>query len=233
MISIKKTAENGGVLVAPERISEQEGVDCVYTRDGCQGGWPTTYWNFTRNANGANLNSAYPYKASYSGACLNQSVKTADSPRASSYGRIAYSLSNVHAKLEMAPLSVALSAGNTVWRNYSGGVVMANAGCPTTIDHAVVLVGFEPGTEIAVPATDPVCRNARKNELKRGCRDGLSLDGNQCCSSGSPATTTQVGGVWNIQNSWGSWGENGFIRFEVVDGAGVCGMNNYLDYLMV
>lgn len=141
MVSLKET-EAAGSLVAPVRVSEQEGVDCVYNRDGCQGGWPIDYWSFTRNNNGANLNSDYPYQAAYSQSCLNQSLKTADSPRATGWGRINYTLSNVHAKLSEAPISVCLAAGNTVFRNYSGGVIMANAGCPTRIDHAVVLVGF-------------------------------------------------------------------------------------------
>merc|ERR1712079_880161 len=34
---------------------------------------------------------------------------------------------------------------------------------------------------------------------------------------------------WKIQNSWGTgWGDQGFILFEIAEGAGVCGMNSYI-----
>jgi len=33
---------------------------------------------------------------------------------------------------------------------------------------------------------------------------------------------------WKLQNSWGShWGDNGFIKFEIQDGDGVCRINKY------
>ena len=62
MVSIKRTAANGGVLVAPERLSEQQLVDCTtntaanfarwgkyYNNGGCNGGWMPYAWNFTRD----------------------------------------------------------------------------------------------------------------------------------------------------------------------------------------
>ena len=61
MVSIKKTAANGGVRVAPVRLSEQQQVDCTtgsaanvtkwgksYGNSGCNGGWMTNSWNFTK-----------------------------------------------------------------------------------------------------------------------------------------------------------------------------------------
>jgi len=37
---------------------------------------------------------------------------------------------------------------------------------------------------------------------------------------------------WKIQNSWGTnWGDKGFVLFEIADGAGVCGMNSYIEWV--
>ena len=189
MISVRDSAAAGS-LVAPVRVSEQEGVDCVYGRDGCQGGWPTDYWAMTRSRSGAQFNSNYSYSGRYNGACLNQEGKTEANPRCATSGRISYSLSNVHAKLEIAPVSVALAAGNSVWSNYRGGIVTAAAGCPTRLDHAVVLVAFTPGQEVIIPATEESCRPKRKNE-KRGCKGGLRDNGaGECCLAGSEERVT-------------------------------------------
>jgi len=36
---------------------------------------------------------------------------------------------------------------------------------------------------------------------------------------------------WIVKNSWGtSWGENGYIRLEMTDGNGTCGINQYVAY---
>lgn len=40
------------------------------------------------------------------------------------------------------PVNVAVAAGNNVFRNYSSGIISADSGCPTEIDHAIVAVGY-------------------------------------------------------------------------------------------
>lgn len=36
---------------------------------------------------------------------------------------------------------------------------------------------------------------------------------------------------WIIQNSWSRhWGDNGFIKIEITDGKGVCGINGDVEY---
>ena len=94
----------------------------------------------------------------------------------------------MHAKLAEAPISVALAAGNNVWRYYSGGLVTTSSGCPTQLDHAVVLVAFTPGQEVEVPAVPEQCRPKLKNE-KKWCRDGSTAKGSECCTEAQPATT--------------------------------------------
>lgn len=37
---------------------------------------------------------------------------------------------------------------------------------------------------------------------------------------------------WKIQNSWSDrWGDKGFILFEIAEGKGVCGMNQYVEWV--
>merc|ERR1712156_1417243 len=47
-------------------------------------------------------------------------------------------------------------------------------------------------------------------------------------SSGMSNAATYEHNYWKIQNSWGTnWGDQGFVLFEIAEGAGVCGMNSY------
>ena len=45
-------------------------------------------------------------------------------------------------KLQQGPLSLAVSAGNSCWRWYTGGILSEKDECPTAIDHGVALVGL-------------------------------------------------------------------------------------------
>ena len=48
-------------------LSEQQLVDCVYARDGCDGGIMTTAWNYLIYNNGINTESSYPYTSNSTG----------------------------------------------------------------------------------------------------------------------------------------------------------------------
>ena len=62
-----------------------------------------------------------------------------------------------------------------------------------------------------------------------------------CCwyETVTTTSTTTTGGTgeaatWRVQNSWGTdWGDDGFITYAVEDGAGVCGLNEDVDYVVV
>jgi C1A family cysteine protease len=45
------------------------------------------------------------------------------------------------AALTKGPVSVALAAGNTFFKNYKGGIIDSPF-CPTNLDHGVLLVGY-------------------------------------------------------------------------------------------
>ena len=58
------------------------------------------------------------------------------------YGQVAEDTASIKAAIENGPVSVAVAAGNDVFRNYSSGVVTEADGCPTRLDHAIQAVGW-------------------------------------------------------------------------------------------
>lgn len=57
---------------------------------------------------------------------------------------------------------------------------------------------------------------------------------NDCTSSSSSSTTTGDVSYWIIQNSWGTWwGEDGFVRYAVEDGMGICDLYVDTHYVIV
>lgn len=114
------------------RHSEQEMVDC--TNGSCNGGWMTDVFGWSRT-NGSSSNADYPYKAA-NGTCNPSPTKVS---KVANYGYISRSVTAMEDYLQASgPISVAVSAGNSVWYGYAGGIVSS---CPTTIDHGVVIVG--------------------------------------------------------------------------------------------
>ena len=59
----------------------------------------------------------------------------------SSYGKTHGTDANL-ARLDQQPVNVAVAAGNNVFMNYQSGIITADLGCPTKIDHAIVAVGW-------------------------------------------------------------------------------------------
>jgi len=55
------------------RLSEQEGVDCDKTSEGCNGGWMSNYWKMSSKI-GSQANETYKYEDK-DGACRNQTNK--------------------------------------------------------------------------------------------------------------------------------------------------------------
>lgn len=45
------------------------------------------------------------------------------------------------ARLDIGPMSVALSAGNTPFQYYTGGIISSTA-CNATVDHAIGVIGY-------------------------------------------------------------------------------------------
>ena len=54
-------------------------------------------------------------------------------------------------------MTVAVHASHSIFRYYSQGVVTSVSGCPTSLDHAIVIVGYaETGSDLPIPDADPL-----------------------------------------------------------------------------
>ena len=145
------TAMEGMVAIrddaTPIRLSEQEAVDCVTASYGCNGGWMDTAWNYWQ-ANGASTNADYPYMGVDQN-CMHDSGSS-DLTYAQANGQITTNITDAANQLRVGPMTVAVAAGNSCWRYYSGGVVGTGDECGATrLDHAVILVAY---TEVAAGA---------------------------------------------------------------------------------
>ncbi|CAK4107594.1 unnamed protein product, partial [Aphanomyces euteiches] len=119
-------------------LAEQQVVSCDKASYGCNGGFPSSAIDFERK--GLCLESAYPYTSGNSGqtgTCQSSCTKKTLSLGATVQTQGEDSLVTV---LNTQPATVVVTAGNSVWRNYKGGVVTQ---CPSAeSDHAVIAVGY-------------------------------------------------------------------------------------------
>jgi len=143
------TAIKTGVL---NDLSEQQGVDCSTIREGwqdmgCNGGWYYDLWSYVTANGGLTLESCYPYTSGVTtktGTCQKTCKPESGTKILSQVTVTPYSDSNMLNALYINPVSVAIEADTKVFQLYKSGV-FSDAGCGTTLDHAVVLVGW--GTE--------------------------------------------------------------------------------------
>jgi len=150
---------------APLHFSEQQIVDCTlrdnpyndvdYGMWGCQGGWMDAAWKFQK-ANGAMLEADYPYTSGRTGretTCAHDDSKVVG--KAKEWGQITTNVSDMKDVAMEQPLSVALNASSSAFQFYSSGVVRAGDGCGTSLNHAVVIVGFTDSDMNPGPSPDP------------------------------------------------------------------------------
>jgi len=119
------------------KLSEQQLVDCFYSRDGCQGGDHTSAQVWV-GVHGLTTAESYPYKGVDSGKCLKLGgdVKTTGSIH-----RVSMKIEDHIAALQSGPVAVSLNASSTSWRNLEGGV-LNDESCSTRPNHAIIAVGY-------------------------------------------------------------------------------------------
>lgn len=136
---------------APQRLSEQEMVDCshyetsAYGCHGCGGCWPNWINKYAKEQ-GVGAYEAYPYTAN------DNACRSAGKPKVANFtqhGGISDSVSSVLNRLQKGPLMITLAV-DTVIRNYSNGIigVDGNGLNPPSQNHVVTLVGF--GSEVVM-----------------------------------------------------------------------------------
>ena len=126
-------------------LSEEFLVDCAsgvgYYNLGCNGGQPDSAFKYMIN-NGQCTESSYPYKAGV--------TKTAGTcQKCTSAGVSFSSCSDVTSKNQVAlaeavskqPVTIAIEADTRYFQSYSGGILDSTS-CGTTLDHAVMIVGY-------------------------------------------------------------------------------------------
>ena len=118
-------------------FSPQQLVDCDYSSLGCSGGLMTYAYEYVMN-NGISLESDYPYKASQ-GSCKKVDFVTSimgyyEVPVGSTYELLKATTKN--------PVSVAIGADSIFFQLYTSGI-LAEELCGTTLNHGVLLVGYE------------------------------------------------------------------------------------------
>lgn len=145
------TSETAYGITAKKAVSfsEQNLIDCCTECSGCSGGWPVTAVEFILHKQNGRFNSEgdYPYKA-VKGYCNYDSSKAV--------GMITNYVSvneadEIDLKEKVAMYGVAavcISAGNSPFMSYSGGILDDFDCNEYAINHAVAVVGY--GVEDAV-----------------------------------------------------------------------------------
>jgi cathepsin L len=126
-------------------MSEQQFVDCSKQNSGCNGGLMETAFSWAKSQEIA-TESSYSYTAR-DGSC--KSSFTQAIPRG---GVTGYKNANGNALTSalnsVGPVSVAIQADQSVFQQYSGGVI--KSGCGSQLDHGVTAVGINSDGSIKV-----------------------------------------------------------------------------------
>ena len=135
-----------------ESFSEQQLVDCAFLAYGnlaCNGGLAANSYKYYEAGYKAELESVYPYFSGTTrskGAC-NYDESSATAVTVSDYTTVTpSSVDQMKAAMNQQPLAVAIEADQMCFQTYSTGV-FTNTACGTTLDHAVLAVGY--GTDEA------------------------------------------------------------------------------------
>ncbi|EAS06392.1 papain family cysteine protease (macronuclear) [Tetrahymena thermophila SB210] len=122
-------------------FSEQQQVDCVYQRDGCQGGWFSTAYQFVMSI-GLALENMYPYTGVY-GSCATSSMG-GYLYRISGFNNLQDNITQIQSSI-VNKGAVAVCVDASYWGQYSSGIYSDTRASTTSCNHAVTIIGYGPG----------------------------------------------------------------------------------------
>jgi cathepsin L len=125
-------------------LSEQQLVDCTsynsYGNYACSGGWPDSAFKYVVANGGLCLESQYPYKGYYQGACYRSSCQY-QYGYITSYSDVTYdSETALETAVAKGCASVLIQASASSFQFYSSGIY--SDACDDYTDHAVLAVGY-------------------------------------------------------------------------------------------
>merc|ERR1712166_210405 len=166
-------------------LSESNLVDCSWLNHGCNGGLMDLAFKYAESYP-LETEAEYPYVAS-TGIFACKYDKSKGKVEVKSYVDVTPKSSDAFkAALQHGPVSVAIEADQSVFHQYTGGIITSES-CGTSLDHGVLTVGY--------------------------------------------GVDKTVGEYYIVKNSWTTgWGEAGFVRIAVADGAGICGIQSQPSY---
>merc|ERR1711865_157147 len=147
-------------------MSEQQFVDCSKQNSGCNGGLMDYAFSFAKGTAVA-TESSYPYTAR-DGTCKSSFSTAIPQGGVTGYTDVSTSASALKSALNSNPVSVAIQADQSVFQQYTGGVI--TSGCGSNLDHGVTAVGYD-GNTIKV-------KNSWGSSW--GVKGYVSIDASQC-----------------------------------------------------
>jgi cathepsin L len=147
-------------------MSEQQFVDCSKQNSGCNGGLMDYAFEFAEGTAVATEDS-YAYTAR-DGSCKSSFTTAIPQGGVTGYSDVSTSASALKSALNSNPVSVAIQADQSVFQQYTGGVI--TSGCGSNLDHGVLAVGYD-GDTIKV-------KNSWGSSW--GVQGYVSMDASQC-----------------------------------------------------
>jgi len=123
-------------------MSEQFFVDCSKQNSGCNGGLMDQGFSFAQS-HAVATESSYPYTAR-DGTCKTSYSTAIPTGGVTGYTDVSNSASALKSALDGQPVSVAIEADQSVFQQYTGGVI--TSGCGSSLDHGVTAVGYDGNT---------------------------------------------------------------------------------------
>jgi cathepsin L len=123
-------------------MSEQQFVDCSKQNSGCNGGLMDYAFEFAEGTSVATEDS-YAYTAR-DGSCKSSYSTAIPQGGVTGYSDVSSSASALKSALNSNPVSVAIQADQSVFQQYTGGVI--SSGCGSNLDHGVLAVGYDGNT---------------------------------------------------------------------------------------